>query len=53
MRAGIERGREGGRWMCFNVLFDMWMTSFYVLAIMESVHIAWNGCITGNLSPAG
>ena len=35
-----------------NVLFDRWRTSFYVMAIMEWVHIVWNGII-GNPGKAG
>ena len=38
-------GEKGGR--------DRWRTSFYVMAIMELVHVAWNGCIIGNPSEAG
>ena len=53
---GVGReGEKGGRGplciaMCHNVLFDRWRTSFYVMAIMEWVHIAWTGCIIGNPS---
>ena len=39
--------------MCRNVLFDTWNTSFYVMAIMEWVHIASIGCIIGKPSEAG
>ena len=31
-----------------NVLFDRWRSSFYLMAIMEWVHITWNGCETVN-----
>ena len=46
------RGREGlsAHAMCLNVLFDRWRSSFYVMAIMEWVHITWNGCETVNRS---
>ena len=36
--------------MSLNVLFDRWRSSFYVMAIMEWVHITWNGCETVNRS---
>ena len=35
------------------VLFDRWRTSFYVIAIMDWVHMTWNGCIIGHPSEDG
>ena len=31
--------------MHHNVLFDRWMTLFYVMAIMDLVHMGWTWCI--------
>ena len=39
--------------MRLNVLFVRWMTRFYVMAIMDLVHMAWTRCIPGNPSEAG
>ena len=58
MYGWIDGWRQGGMAplciaMCRNVLLDMWRTSFYLLSIMEWVHIAWIGCMLGNPSEAG
>ena len=35
------------------VLFDRWMIWFYVMAIMDWVHMSYAWCIIGNPSEAG
>ena len=56
-RAEGEGGRGGMVPLCIamrrNILVDRWRFYFNVMASMEWVHIAWNGCIIGNLSEAG
>ena len=44
-REGAKEGRSAPPCivMCHNVLFDTWKTYFYVMAIMEWVHIEWIG----------
>ena len=44
---------EGGRASLHCNVFDRWRSSFYVMAIMEWVHITWNGCETVNRSWLG
>ena len=39
--------------MRHNVLFDRWMTWFYVMAIMDWVNMAWTRCIIRNRAKPG
>ena len=55
-RVGGREGRVGGREGGVDVRevgTEGWEGGREVMAIMKSVHMAWNGCIKGNSSETG